>query len=274
MKKPKPTASSLRRKSGWVITSSRSASETIAPAMNAPRIASSPSVSASAAKPTSSTSAARTRICAVVSCRRRRSARMRIECSAPRTTSEDGRGEQEQRAQQQQRRPRPALAREEDREQDDRPEVGDRRGGDDQLPEGGGDLARVLEHRDEHAERRRAEDDRDQQRRVHQPARLEPERDDEGDREREREPEQRDPQHLPAQLLELDLQAGQEEHEREPEQRDHLDRLVDLDDPEHRRADDDPGDDLEHDGGELHARERGRAAAARRTRSPSRRGGW
>ncbi len=85
-KKPNPTASSLGRKSGWVIASSRSASETIVPAMNAPRIASSPSVSASAAKPTSRTSVARTRICAVVSCRRRRSARIRMECSAPRTT--------------------------------------------------------------------------------------------------------------------------------------------------------------------------------------------
>ena len=38
MKKPKPIASSLRRKSGWVMTWSRSTSETIAPAMNAPRI--------------------------------------------------------------------------------------------------------------------------------------------------------------------------------------------------------------------------------------------
>ena len=65
--------------------SSRSTSEMIAPAMKAPRITSSPSDSASAAKPTSSTSDARTRICAVVSCRRTRSSRRRRECSAPRT---------------------------------------------------------------------------------------------------------------------------------------------------------------------------------------------
>ncbi len=68
-------------------------------------------------------------------------------------------------------------------------------------------------------------------------------------------PSSGDPQHLPAQLLELDLQARQEEHEREPEQRDHLDRLVHLDDPEHRRAGDDPGEDLEHHGWQLHTRE-------------------
>ena len=55
-------------------------------------------------------------------------------------------------------------------------------GGDDQLAERRGDLAGVLEHRHEHAERRRAEDDRDQQRRVDQARRLQPERDDDRDR--------------------------------------------------------------------------------------------
>ena len=80
-------ASSLRRKSGWVITSSRSTSETIAPAMNAPRMTSRPSVSATAAKPTSRRSAPRTRIWAVVSCSRTRSARRRRERSAPRSTT-------------------------------------------------------------------------------------------------------------------------------------------------------------------------------------------
>ena len=124
-----------------------STSETIAPAMNAPRIASSPSCWAIAAKPTNSTSAARTRICAVVSCRRSRSARIRAECSAPRTTTKHDAGEREQRAEQQQRRAGAALAGEEDRQQDDRAEVGDRRRGDDELAERRGDLAGVLEHR-------------------------------------------------------------------------------------------------------------------------------
>jgi hypothetical protein len=85
MKKPKPIASSLRRKSGWVITSSRSSSAMIAPAMNVPRMTSRPSSSATAAKPTNSTIAARMRICAVVSCSRSRSPLIRIEPSAPRT---------------------------------------------------------------------------------------------------------------------------------------------------------------------------------------------
>ena len=62
------------------------------------------------------------------------------------------RREREQRAEQQQRRARPALAGEEQRQQDDRAEVGDRGGGDDQLPERGGDLSRVFEHGDEYAE--------------------------------------------------------------------------------------------------------------------------
>ena len=86
MKNPNPIASSLRRNSGWVMTWSRSSSEMIAPATNAPRITSRPSCSATAAKPMNRTSAARTRICAVVSWRRSRSARMRTERSAPRTT--------------------------------------------------------------------------------------------------------------------------------------------------------------------------------------------
>ena len=55
--------------------------------MNAPRMTSSPSSPASATSPISSTNAARTRIWAVVSCRRRSVVPMRIECSARRITS-------------------------------------------------------------------------------------------------------------------------------------------------------------------------------------------
>ena len=43
----------------------------------------------------------------------------------------------------------------------------------------------------------------------------------------------------PRSLRELDLEAGEEQQEREPDDRQHLDRLVDLDPAEHRRADDD-----------------------------------
>ncbi len=49
MKTPKPIASSLSRNWGWVVVSSRSRSESSAPAANAPRIVSRPTLSASAA---------------------------------------------------------------------------------------------------------------------------------------------------------------------------------------------------------------------------------
>ncbi len=44
----------------------------------------------------------------------------------------------------------------------------------------------------------------------------------------------------------VDLHAGEKEHERETEHRDDLDRRVDVHDREHRRTNDDPGDDLEN----------------------------
>src|SRR5215211_6612428 len=160
MKKPNPIASSLRRKSGCVIAWSRSASETIAPATNAPRMTSSPSASATAAKPTNSSRAARADLRGrVLQAQQVRADAHRV--LRPAQDGEDHPGEREQRAEQQQRRPGPALAGEEQRQQDDRPEVRDRRGGDDQLPEGRGDLAGVLEHRHQHAQRRGAQDDRD-----------------------------------------------------------------------------------------------------------------
>lgn len=95
--------------------------------------------------------------------------------------------QQEQPPEQEQRRPDPTLAGEEDREQNDRAEVGDRPGGDDELAEGRGDLPRVLEHRHDHPERGRAQDDRHQQRRLDEPRGLEPEPDDDRDREGEHE---------------------------------------------------------------------------------------
>ena len=122
-------------------------------------------------------------------------------------------------------------------------------------PKRRGDLAGVLEHRHQHAQRRRAQDDRDQQRRVHETARAQQQRHGERDRERQREARGGQPQQRPAELLELDLQPGQEQHEREPDQRDDLDGLIDLGPAEHRRADDDAGDDLEHHRGQLQARE-------------------
>src|SRR5882672_12273467 len=66
-------------------------------------------------------------------------------------------GEQDQPA----RRAGRALAREEQREQDDRAEFGDRGGRDDELTQARVDVAGVLQHREDHAERGRDEHDRD-----------------------------------------------------------------------------------------------------------------
>src|SRR4051794_3744419 len=250
MKKPKPTASSLRRKSGWVMTSSRSTRERIAPAMNVPRMTSSPNDSASAANPTKSTSAARTRIWAVVSWRRSRPSRMRRECSAPRTTRNTVAASAKSAASSSSVEPVPPSP-----EKDDRAEVRDRGRRDDQLPERGRDLARVLEHRDEHPERGGAEDDRDEQWRRDEPGCVKAERHDERHPEGEPEAEAREPQHLAAQLVELDLEAGEEEHEGEAQQRDDRDGRIAAHEPEQGRADDDARHNLEHDGGQLQARE-------------------
>ena len=178
---------------------------------------------------------------------------MRIECSAPRTARYTTAASASSAPSSSSVEPDPALAGEEQGEQDDRPEVGDRSRRDDQLTERGRDLARVLQHRHDHAERGGAQDDRDKQRRLDKAPGREPETHDHRDPERDREAERGEAQHLPAQALELDLEPREEEHEAEPDQGDDLDRLVHLDDPEHRRADHDPGDDLEHDGRQTHA---------------------
>ncbi|MDP1849532.1 MAG: hypothetical protein Q8K79_17230 [Solirubrobacteraceae bacterium] len=154
-----------------------------------------------------------------------------------------------QRADQQQRRGRAtALAGEQQRQQDDRAEVGDRPARDDVAAQRRGDLAGILEHRDDHAQRRRREDDRDEQRRLHESPGLERVAERDGDRERRKPRERRELEHAAAQLLELDLQAGEEQQEDQADERDDGDRRVDLDPAEHRRADDDPQDDLQHDG--------------------------
>ena len=253
MKNPKPTASSLRRNSGWVITSSRSTSDTIAPAMNAPRITSRPSASATAAKPTNSTSAPRTRICALVSCRRRRSSRRRRERVAPRSTSRR-RPPAPTGSQQQQRRAGAALAREEDREQDDRPEVRDRRGGDDQLTERRGDLPGVLEHGHEHAERRRAQDDRHEQRRVDEPAGLSASETIRRSRTKRRTPSPVSRSTWPRSFR--TRSPGRRGTARTPARSAPRPRPSGRPRPaEHRRPDDDPGHDLQHDRGQPQPRE-------------------
>ena len=200
MKIPKPAASSLRRKSGWVMARSRSTSEMIAPAMNAPRMTSSPSSVASATSPMSRTKAARMRICAVVSCRRRRTSPRRRECSTPAIEQRDEHGDHEQPAEQDDlRRGGARLAREEEREQDHGGEVGDRARGDDELAEGRADLVGVLEHRHEHAQRGGRQHDGHEQRLGGQAARLQRQPHDDREYERDGEAQQRKPQDAPAQ---------------------------------------------------------------------------
>jgi hypothetical protein len=151
--------------------------------------------------------------------------------------------------------PARALAGEEDREQDDRAEVRDRPRRDHELPERRRALARVLEDRDQHTERRRGERDRDQQWGIDEAAGLQRARDDERDRERERVAEGGEPQHPPAQPGEVDFQAGEEEQEGEAERGDDGDRLIDVHPAEHARADDDADHDLQHDRREPESRE-------------------
>ncbi len=129
---------------------------------------------------------------------------------------QDDRRQQHEAADQEQRGANPSLPREEDREQDHGAEVGDRPRRDDQLAEGGGDLAGVLQDRDQDSERGSAEDDRDQERGLDQPRRLEQGGDQDGDRKRDDERGHRHAQHLPAQLVELDLKAGEESRKASP----------------------------------------------------------
>ena len=179
MKIPKPAASSLRRKSGWVIARSRSTSEMIAPAMKAPRMTSSPSSVASATSPMS-----RTKARADADLRGGVLQAAQDVAQAPgvldaRDQQRDEHGDHEQPAEQDDlRRGGARLAREEEREQDHGGEVGDRARGDDELPEGRPDLVGVLEHGHEHAQRGGRQHDGHEQRLGGQAARLQRQPDD------------------------------------------------------------------------------------------------
>ena len=266
MKKPKPIASSLRRKSGCVITSSRSTSESIAPARNAPRMTSRPSASASAANADEQHERAadadlRGRVLQAqeVGADARASARRRAATtsttaasanSAPSSSSVDA---------------DPALAGEEQRQQDDRAEVGDRRGGDDQLPERASEISPAslstgtstpsdVAHRmiatssgvstsppacERRARRRRAianESDEAEPRRAAATGRA-----------------------AASKSISRPARKSRNASPISATPR----RLVDLDQAEHRRADDDPRDDLQHDRRQPYAREEAEQRAAR-----------
>jgi hypothetical protein len=160
MKIPNPIASSVRRNNGWVIAWSRSTRVTTAPAANAPRITSRPSVPASATNAHISTIEPRIRIYAVVSWSRTSSWEIRVERTAAAQDRIRDHGEQQEAGQEDDRGAGPALAGEEAREQEDRREVGDRGARDHELSELRRHLAGVLEDGDDHPERGRGEDDR------------------------------------------------------------------------------------------------------------------
>ena len=238
MKTPNPIASSFGRNSGWVIASSRSAErqhragdERSEDHLEAELTA------ATAANPTNSTIAPRTRIWAVVSWSRSRSARDPPRPLGPAHDEEDHARQREQAADQDQRRAGAALAGEEDREQDDRAEVGDRPGSDHELAEGGRDLTRVLEHRDDHPERRRREDHRDEQRGLDQAARLQRQaRDDREPRTRARSRRPASRSSRPRSLSNSTSSPARKSRKTSPIVGDDRDRLVDLDPPEARPA--------------------------------------
>ena len=264
---PEAGRSSLRRKSGCVIARSWSTSERIAPAMNAPRMTSSPSLTASATSPTSRTKAPRTRICAVVSCRRREDGGRAHRALGARDDQGDEHRDHEQTGQEDDLgRRRAGLAREEERQQDHGGEVGDRAAGDDELPERRAALAGVLEDGHEHPQRRGGQDDRDEQRLRGEAAGLQEEPDDDRDRQRGDEPEQREAQHLAPQPVEVDLQAGEEEQVGQADVEKTWTGSSTSHPAEHRGAHHDAGDDLEHDRRDRARRARSRAPAARRTR--------
>ncbi len=141
----------------------------------------------------------------------------------------------------------PRMAGEEQREQHDRRHLRDRRACDDNLAEGCRGLARILEDRQDHAEAGRRQHDRDQERRGHEPARLEAVTHGEGESERDREAGCGQAQQAPPQAGEVDLDAGEEEQESETDDAQHLDRLVVRRPVEPLRPDRDPEEDLDHD---------------------------
>ena len=143
---------------------------------------------------------------------------------------------------------------EEEREEHDRRHLGDRGARHDDLSERRRGLASVLEDRQDHAESGCREDDRDEERRLDEVARLQREADHERERKRDREAEGGHAEQLPAQPVEVDLEPGEQEQERETDQAHHLDRLVDFRPAEHLRPDDDAEEDLDHDRGQPETR--------------------
>src|SRR5262249_19438502 len=139
------------------------------------------------------------------------------------------------------------LSGKEERQQDDRAELGERRSSDHELAEAAADAAGILERWDDHAQRRGGEDDRSEERRFDEPAGPQPETEDDGDRKRHGEAGRRNAQEPPTQSLDVELQPREEQQERKPEQGEDRDGEIGLDPPQSRGADHGAEQDLEHD---------------------------
>ncbi len=138
-------------------------------------------------------------------------------------------------------------AREEDGDEDDRPELAGHSGPQHCATEWGRKHARIREDRDECAERRRREGDAEQPPLGVHADLLEGETDCQTDRERHA-PADRAAAENGARHVMLDhLQPGEEEEEREPEVGEKVDVGIELGEPEHLGADQDPEHDLDDD---------------------------
>ena len=140
-----------------------------------------------------------------------------------------------------------APTREEQREEDDRAEVGDRGRRDHKLTEAGGDVPGVLEHRNDHAKRGGDEHDRDEQRRLNEPARPQAEAEDDRDRERDAEAERGELQDPAPQALDVNFQTREEQQEGQSDEGQDRHREIGIDPAESRRPDHDAEHNLEHD---------------------------
>ena len=216
------------------------------PATKPPRSRSRPRSVASVASAKTSTTAIRIGSCALVSIDRSIAAQPIL---APRTAKIAATTAIAMKASRISAAVERVLGREEERDQQDRPELPDRAGGEQERAEARAELARVAEDRDQRADRRRRHRRADEEQRDHDARGREQAPDRVGERERDHPPGAGEQQRPAADPLEVDLVAGEEEEEPEPEAREEVDELVALRESEYVRPDDDPEDELEdHDG--------------------------
>ncbi len=144
------------------------------------------------------------------------------------------------------RRPAGVVGRERQGDRDDRPDLAHRSTGKDVRAEARRQDPGIAEDRQERADRRRRQADRHETDRRGDIERIE--RRGGGDRHDERDHPSADGQLHRTSLhdIGIHLEAGEEDQEHEPQFCEESDDLVDLDQPEHVRPDEDPEPDLDH----------------------------